>query len=122
MAPAGTEPKGGATVEVTFASDAELHQRGGRGIFDQDGIEMLAKVFKPEEIEALKSLEKDVLAWIRQDPKHAVAYLSDPLGCLVHLQLIKDAALLAKLRNLADMMKSQPKPEPLRSGARIRVQ
>jgi hypothetical protein len=122
MAPTDTGPKGAGTVEVTFASDVELHQRGGRGIFDKDSVESLAKVFTPQEIDALKEIEKDVLAWIRQDPKRAVAYLSDPFGCLTHLQLIKDATLLAKMRKLAEIVKSQPSPEQLRSGARIRVQ
>lgn len=108
-------------VELTFKSDDELRRDGGRGVFDTDGIKMLAQLFDQDEIAQLQALEPKIVAWIRQDPKNAVAYFNDPFGCLVHVELVSDPALLAKLRRLAELVKSLPNPAAIPIQARLRI-
>ena len=110
----------GATIELTFMSDAELRQQGGRGIFGPEGLEIFAKFFDASQIEKLRKLEVEVLAWIRRDPRHAVAYLADPFGCIERTGLVDDPALLAKLRQLAEVPRpSNPAIKTAASSSRL---
>lgn len=110
-------------IDVTFMSDGELRARGGRGVFDGEQIALLAKVFDPAQIEALKVLEIHVLKWIRRDPRNAVAYLHDPFGCIEKSGLVEDPALLARLRMLAEALRAQGVTQSggVPAGVRLRV-
>ena len=89
---------------ITFVDDDDLRKNGGQGLFDPAGMKLLSNFFDPEEIELLRKMEPEVLKWIRLDPKHAVAYLADPFGCLDrHMAL--PSSLRAKLSKLSDAVK-----------------
>jgi hypothetical protein len=107
---------------VRFMSDGELREHGGRGFFEKERVEMLAKIFDAAEIERLRALEDVVLAWIRRDPKHAVAYLTDPFGCIERQGLVDDPALLAKMKQLAEQVTPTFRQFTMPPGVGIRVE
>ena len=105
---------------ITFMDDDELRKNGGQGLFDPAGVKLLSSFFDPDEIEALRKMEADVLKWIRTDPKHAVAYLADPFGCLDQ-QLALPSSLRTKLSKLSEAVKEMKASSVLPKTARIRV-
>jgi len=105
---------------ITFMDDDELRKNGGQGLFDPAGLKLLSSFFDPEEIEMLRKMEAEVLKWIRVDPKHAVAYLADPFGCLdQHLGL--PSSLRTKLSKLSEAVKEMKASSVLPKTASIRV-
>ena len=109
-----------AETTITFVEDDDLRKNGGQGLFDPAGVKLLSNLFTPEEIEVLRKTEPEVLKWIRLDPKHAVAYLADPLGCLDrHFKL--PSSLRTKLSKLSEAVKETNASSVLPKTASIRV-